>query len=300
MRLLGTLLDEPDPSQETIDRSMRTLRATMDAPASRSRRRVLRKPVLALATIGVAAAAAAAVVVVPGVGSPDGTPPSSAALDGRAVLLAAADTAETQPQGSGTYWRVTETSPDGTSSTTWRRRDGQTWVSSKPGLISKVPAGTPTSADRFGLTFDEVAKLPTDPERLKAVLDAQRPPPEEEGLPAPGADEKTGVMVAMLLSLINTWPSAPKVRAAAFRALATLPHIKDLGKGEDGHRLEFSYGGAGTRLIVDPANARVSTEAFTQFDGWSTGVTTTRGEWTDTLPEARTVPLDEQHTPTED
>ncbi|MBE1531633.1 CU044_5270 family protein [Actinomadura algeriensis] len=306
MRLLETLLAEPDPSQETIDRSMRTLRASMDAPASRTGRRAglrrrpaLRRPVLTLATFGVAAAAAAAaVIVVADSGSPAGTPPSATALDGRAVLLAAADTAETKPQGSGTYWQVTETSSDGTSTTTWMGRDGQAWISRKPGLISKVPIEA-TAASRFGLTFDKVAKLPTDPERLKAALDALRPPTaEEDALPPPTADEKTGVMVGKLLSLINTWPSAPKVRAAAFRALATLPHIKDLGEGEGGHRLEFSYGGGGTRLIVDPATTRVSAEGFTEFDGESMGVTTSKGEWTDALPKARTVSLDEQHTAT--
>ncbi|KAB2345191.1 CU044_5270 family protein [Actinomadura rudentiformis] len=304
MRLLSTLLAEPEPDQEVVDRSMRVLRQRMNSPAP-LRRRIVR-PAIIVGTAMVAATAAVAIATLPEEhpASPH-SPPSTAALDGRAVLMAAAATAEKKPAGSGTYWKITQvhTRLDGSRSTgiTWTRRDGQSWISLKPGLISKVPAEGRAWTTRFGLSFDRLADLPTDPARLKAALAKIEPATTDEPAPPRTSDEEAGHMLGKLMELISAAPAPPKVRAAAFRALASLPNVKSTGKVKGGYSLVFAYGSGGSKFIVDPATAQMSAEGFAvSRDGrQSMGGTARTSEWTDSLPNAKLVPIEEQASPVE-
>ncbi|WP_157429672.1 CU044_5270 family protein [Actinomadura oligospora] len=116
--LMNARPDELDPNApvdaETREREMARAKhgahgtTTVTAPA---RRRV--RPVWGLGLAGVAAAAVAAAVLVPMSGDGGGGTPAakkhdgSQSLDGRTVLLTAAETADRQPAASGAFWHVT-------------------------------------------------------------------------------------------------------------------------------------------------------------------------------------------------
>ena len=92
----------------------------------------------------------------------------------------------------------------------------------------------------------------------------------------------------MLISLQYQIPAPPKVRAAAFLALAGLPGVKSLGpvKGGVGLRINppgaFAYGGM--KLVVDPATSLVRSETV------GDAVTVIKkAQWTNRLP--RVIPL---------
>ena len=106
LQVLAAVLDKPDQTPEAIDDGRRRLNREMHGPA-RSHRTAWLMGGLGLT----AAAATAAVVVVSGstapTATPNGPPGSKAApaptakLSARQVLLAAASTALTTPEGSG-------------------------------------------------------------------------------------------------------------------------------------------------------------------------------------------------------
>ncbi|MFI0444253.1 CU044_5270 family protein [Actinomadura sp. 6N118] len=300
IRLLGTLLAEPEPSQEVVDNSMRALRQRMNGHVP-LRRRIVR-PAIILGAAAVTATAAVAVAALPeeNPASPHSPPSTATVLDGRAVLLAAAATAEKKPASAGTYWKMTQvhSRADGaveTAVTIWTRRDGQSWVSYKTGLISRDSnKGRPKHwTTRFGLSFDKLAELPTDPKRLKAVLAKIEPATTDEPGPPRTADDEASHMLGKLMELISRAPAPPKVRAAAFRALATLPNVKSTGKVEGGYGIVFAWGGGGSRFVVDPTTAQTSAQGFTD-DGYRTGPSTATGEWTNALPKWKVVPIEDQ------
>jgi hypothetical protein len=100
----------------------------------------------------------------------------------------------------------------------------------------------------------------------------------------------------VLSGLLDEVPAPSKVRAAAFRALAALPHITNLGRVEGGYSLRFAMGDGGTQLVVDPKTTTVMAEGFTSFGGGkqSMGTDTRTGEWTNQLPPYQLVPLSQQ------
>ncbi|MFD0855673.1 hypothetical protein ACFQ07_25755, partial [Actinomadura adrarensis] len=209
-------------------------------------------------------------------------------------LLAAATTAESRPASSGTYWHVaTEmVSPDGKirlTSGTWTRRDGQTWISVERGKISKLPNRQPIKLRTTDIDLDGIQRLPTDPDALLATLRKHT-----KGRPS---QVPNGPTIMLLQELLNRVPAPPKVRAAAFRSLASLPNIKNLGRVEGGYALEFSLDDGGTRMVVDPKTTTVNAQGFTSLGGGrqSMPADTTTGRWTDELPSSyQVVPLSQQ------
>jgi hypothetical protein len=281
--VLGNLLAEPEPSQDAVDRSRRRLHETMRGPV-----RGPRTGWLAVGLALTAAAAAAAVVIASYATAPTATPnspPAVTRLSGRQVLLVAAATAESEPARSGTYWHVRTVFKDARGAQItelWKRHDGQAWISLKPGMVSKLPAGNGFSLGGTGIRYDQIQRLPTEPDELKAAL-VRRSRPR---VPASALVSLTGVLYAV--------PAPPKVRAAAFRALAALPNIKNLGAVQGGQLLVLSDGEAGSKIVINPATSRlVSAEGFTSFDGESMGIHTFTAEWTDRLP-GKVVPLKRQ------
>jgi hypothetical protein len=247
-----------------------------------------------------AAAATAAVVVASAVTAPTATPnspPAAAAAEptARQILLMAATTAESRPTGSGMYWHIatSRTLPDGTTLVTngmWTRRDGQSWISREPGKISKLPGRQPITLPGTNIGVDEIQKLPTTPDELRAMLLRHL-----TSRPDPASGMSTFRVLVDLLSLA---PAPPDVRAAAFRALAALPHIKNLGRGRGGYilRMPFQMGFA-ERLVIDPKTTTVTTQTFEDSlgDGRQPvfGSTTT-GAWTGRLPPYQVVALSQQ------
>jgi hypothetical protein len=99
-----------------------------------------------------------------------------------------------------------------------------------------------------------------------------------------------------LISLVSQLPAPPKVRAAAFQAIASYPNVESLGAVKGGQGLLISFGeGTPARLVVDPATSQIrEANFFVTADGGELsaggssadpGSFTLVAEWTNELPK---------------
>jgi len=299
LRTLGTLLATPEPSEATIGRGRQRLVAAIASPARRHRvaagGRFNRGPAAWLAGgLGLAAAATAAAVLLasgdaPAVrGShPRITAPSDAAAQqaGQRILLTAATSAAAQPLG--TYWHFKiQTTLGGSSSANeeWVAQDGRYW-SAQPACDS-IPAGVVAEGPGYGgfayqagdfLTYQVTEDLPTSPAALSAWFARYAPP-------------GTGTEVWLIESFSALeWqvPAPPRVRAAAFQALAALPGVTSLGPVPGGQELLITPPQDPSQweeFVIDPASGLVVSDN----NGKAT-ITIEADSWTNHLP--RVVPL---------
>jgi hypothetical protein len=301
LQSLHAALAQDDPSQDVVDRSRHRLqnRITGGGPDLRRRTRWLAVGIGFTAT---AAAAAVAIAVLPtgNAGHPDnGAQPRTGT--GQEVLLAAATAAERAPETSGQYWhvKVTTSGPD-RETDTWHYYtglDGRTWFAgAKTGgkaVESVASRQSQTPFDLFGahLTLEQLRALPTDPAALKAWLrDAIA---NGDGRSSAGPLRDTPELFEQaqfdsLISLVSTLPAPPRVRAAAFRALASYPGVRSLGDVPGGQGLLLP---GDQRFVVDTATGRVTgASMFVTPDGGIAGVdkpgsAALTAEWTNTLPQ---------------
>ncbi|MFG2003449.1 CU044_5270 family protein [Spirillospora sp. NPDC048911] len=286
LRRVADALAAPDLSPDAVARGRHRLSNRMLGPAARRRR-----PRVLAAMLGLAATAAAAAVVVTTLGttSPTGTPngpPSE--QSGRQLLLVAATTAASQPAGSGTYWYVkTIEENKKTSSKPWRgvlelwtRRDGAQWSGWKGTVLKSDGDDAPSvfQVARTELTYDQLQRLPATADGLTAWINNS----VGGGLPAGG--ERTFVPDT-LIELLYRFPAPPKVRAAAYRALAALPNVKGAGAVKGGRGLLINAGTTDEqKLVFDPKTSlvrSVNTTGTTRYHR----VTVLAAEWTNTLPK---------------
>ncbi|WP_433216682.1 CU044_5270 family protein [Microtetraspora malaysiensis] len=278
LNALANLLTKPEPSTEAISRSRGRLQ---DRMRGRARRRIgWLMPALSLAT----AAAAAVAVLATGVTAPAGAPAS-----GKEILLMAAASAERTPQGSGTYWHVKRESPNlGEEMESWTTRDGRRWTkgepSHPPGVV--VPDLHSLMLKGAKVGFEDLERLPTDPEALKARIAELRGRDSDMA-----ASEQRGDPTLTLLALISELPAPSEVRSAAFRALAAMPGIESVGAVAGGQELRFPNpdGGPEIKLVVDPETAQVTRTNYLQTnDGgliWSgREFISVTADWTDQRP----------------
>lgn len=303
LRTVATMLAASEPTADAIDRSRRRLRERMRRPSRRTAR-------WATGVGLTAAAAASAIVVTVVVAAPPadrparhGTPTHAAPMSGRQVLLAAATGAERTPATSGTYWHVNMVIADGRGqvanrSDTWTSRDGtESWKRDVTTGYRIVRRPTPVRY-RVALremTAAQLEKLPTDPVRLRAWMayaaahsDIETP----DG--PPNRYMQRDAVVHSLAALLSGLPAPPKVRAAAFRALASFPGVVSLGPVDGGQAIRFpavvALPGQEPRMVIDPATGQVgNTNFFTGGDGaehWvkSGSKATIVGEWTNARP----------------
>ena len=290
LKMLGTTMAGPDPSPDTVDRSRHRLQNVMRGGPVKPRR----KKRWIVAGVGLVATAAAAAVVVSDLATPD--PKKEPVLSGQQVMLAAATAAESKPVSSGTYWHTKLVLSMGKQthvSETWIRRDGPTWLSAAPGLVSRV--GPRPMIEFTKLDYAHIQRLPTDPDRLKAAL------LKSSTLPT-ARDQRQLTTVNLLQTVLAEAPAPPKVRAAAYRALAALPNIANLGKAAGGYRLRISYmNSTGTHvdgtetIVVDPKTTQLRVEGWAGFGdgGLPVGPSQRTSGWTDRLP-GKIVPWSEQ------
>ena len=200
--------------------------------------------------------------------------------------LTAGDRAAWKRDGSPTTWEV-------------RQPNGHVVrLSAVPGKGDLLPARKDkTYFDVYGemVTYDQVQNLPTDPAALRAWADSLSKPVEllkrGDGSLTPKGDrhvrageevfvlqpskrERAFTTAATLAALLHDAPASPKLRAAAFRVLADLPNVQNLGprrdpSGRAGVGILFDYrssleprggGHPGRRaieLIIDPATSKV-------------------------------------------
>lgn len=299
LQTLGTLLAQPEPDRDVVDRGRHQLQQRMRGPV---RKRRSNRPATGLGLgLGLTVAAAATAIVV----GTDGTAPTStpnsphvaAPMSGRQVLLVAATSAESKPAGTGAYWHVKLVFTGGGDAPqeTWTRRDGQTWFrgAKSAGKVTKLAFPSPFRLGGSPMSVERLQKLPTTPDALRAwITDSVRRGDVRTSAGRPDATVQRRLVFDGLISLVSQLPAPPKVRAAAFRAIASYPDVKDLGRVEGGHGLSISYRGVTPALlVVDPATSRVrDTSVLVTSDGALMGVSSGGGatvvtEWTNRLPE---------------
>jgi hypothetical protein len=318
LRALGVLLAKPGPSSQTVERGRRQLEQAILRPASR--RRAMTGPsrtrrLAAGAALTAAAAAAVTVAVVPG--GPLNTAPVR--LSARQVLLAAATAAAAQPS-SGTYWHVKEVydmyqppfgHPQGTwtrtryTQQTWTNRQGAFWVPDSAAGTGVVPLGGPAgfSVASSDLTFNQLQRLPQSPAALKAWITHSFEHPAYAQMGVPTASVLPGYVLTTLVRLITDMPVPPAVRAAAFRALASMPNVTSLGPADGGQALLITgppppasslpgvklprgpVPAGDTELIIDPTTAQVRSITTSE----STETVVAEG-WTNQMPPVDRVP----------
>ena len=272
------------------------LRRAEQAPRRSPKRRLVP---LASALTAVAAIAVAVVVIgTGGSGGSGGAPVPSAAtvLSGQQILLAAANTAERTPEGSGTYWYVKVVSAgDKQQWENWTQRDGQTWFrgNKSSGEMVKLAVSTPFRLGGPEVTLEQLQNLPTNPDALKAwIADALKHSDVRSSAGKLDAAMQERFVFDGLISLVSQLPAPPKVRAAAFQAIAAYPNVESLGAVKGGQGLLISLGaGTPARLVVDPATSQIrETNFFVTADGaeLSAGGSSTFtlvAEWTNELPK---------------
>ncbi|MFF3665923.1 CU044_5270 family protein [Microtetraspora malaysiensis] len=283
---IATLLAKPEPSTEAMARSRGRLQ---DRMRGRARRRIgWLMPALSLAT----AAAAAVAVLATGVTAPAGAPAS-----GKEILLMAAASAERMPQGSGTYWHVKREWPTlGEDMENWTTRDGRRWTKGEPGHPPGVVVPDAASFMLKGakVGFEDLERLPTDPEALKTRIAELQGRDDDMA-----ASEQRGDPTRTLVALISELPAPSEVRSAAFRALAAMPGIESAGAVEGGQELRFPdpdddpdsdpADRAEIKMVVDPETARVTrTNCLETNDGGvmvSGEFISVTADWTDQPPQ---------------
>ena len=292
LKMLGTTLAGPDPSPDIVDRSRHRLQNVMRGGPAKARRK--KRWIVAGAGLMAAAATAAAIAVVDD--NPSTPNPKEPVLSGQQVMLAAATAAESKPASSGTYWHkklVLSMGKSTTTTETWIRRDGATWLSAAPGMVSRVKPRPLVESTK--LDYAHIQRLPTDPDRLKAAL------LKSSTLPY-AREQKQLNTINLLQMVLAEAPAPPKVRAAAYRALAALPNIANLGRTAGGYRLKISYmNSTGKRvdgtdtIVVDPKTTQLRVEGWAGFGdgGLPVGPSQRTSGWTDRLP-GRIVPWSAQ------
>jgi len=241
------------------------------------------------------------------------------------ILLTAAAAAARAPARTGTYWYDRQTwSGQGYHETVefWTRPSGNPqWARGKQktnGRLVRVPGGRPgyNLADETGLylqsggdlrrqrlkllrhrppkpayvfsgrpalvSFGQLQKLPTSAAALTAWLTAYtRNYARQTGEPYQAIQAD----FLSLTSLIAEVPAPPGVRAAAFRAMATLPGVTSLGPVNGGQGLRLPLGGKlYVTVVVNTATSQVrDILTINGADGQATSVLDT-AHWVSRLP----------------
>ncbi|MFI5713765.1 CU044_5270 family protein [Kribbella sp. NPDC051620] len=194
-----------------------------------------------------------------------------------------ADAAKWRAQGSPTEWPMTETDP-------------VTMAPTEPVVnkmtFDEVPPGYYLSGVK-PVSAQQIQALPTDPEKLRAVLAANA----ESWMTA---DDINYQVFSAAGRLLFEMPSPPKLRGAALRVLSMLPgvRIKENVKdpiGRTGTQISMDWAKSGrpssgptrlwdgkTNFIVDPNTGRLLSQ---EYDGFKRGANVVlESGWTDEKP----------------
>ncbi|MQY06256.1 CU044_5270 family protein [Actinomadura macrotermitis] len=335
LQMIATMLDEP-PTPETETAVRHRLLKGMREP-ERPARRAWRRPAL-WSGFGLTATAAAVTATVvlssgttPRAPDPGRGPAATQPMSATTVLLTAAGHAEAAP-ATGKYWHVLRVQSRAFHNERggywmlgrqligqWSRPDGRSWTGYRglgavPMTAKDAPAfrrdGSPDPAPispRFTkdtgtktflvcdreMTFKQVQALPADPGELRGAL--KRAIPRNHPTAGRTADEVVKNCVTDLLSFV---PAPPKVRAGAYRMLATMPGVTAMGEVTDergrkgfGLHVQVRRGVADT-VIIDPDSSFVLSTSRTAPDvpGKVEKVLYLRAGWTDSDPRIPTLP----------
>ncbi|MEW2356238.1 CU044_5270 family protein [Spirillospora sp. NPDC029432] len=211
-------------------------------------------------------------------------------------------------------WRL-----DGTPAR-WNLGTGDTvdkapvYVQTKPGpgrlvkMSGKLAMHVPIAGPKP--TFADLENLPADPVKLRTLAEKRALSDGADGrLVATNEQARQAFAAGKLISLLTEAPVPPKVRAAAFRALAGMSIVKAEGKAVDarnrpGVAFTITVPGAGatttSRLIIDQRTSLVLSEHVASkvkgAKGGKGGLGKERttlylgAGWTDQAPQAPSLP----------
>ncbi|GAA4515428.1 CU044_5270 family protein [Actinoallomurus oryzae] len=289
-----------------MSRIHQDLRSAEQAP----RRSPKRWPVfLASALTAVAVAAAVTFVAVGHDSGPAGAPPapgsSSTPINGgrtmstRQMLLAAATSAERRPATDGAYWRVRTLREVRVGKVDhkqiledWYGKDGYYWQGtltldgtggpSGPASIyrDKKKSSRPFELSDRRFTLAEIKGLPTTTRGIVKWASgvARHVSPDWRQY------DIDGFTTDLLIQLLAEAPATPQTRAAAFRALAGRPFVKNAGRAKDEEgRTGYALRIDGTRYLIDPSTATLLSESTTA-DGKYGATTYLKAGWTNEAP----------------
>ena len=266
---LARLLPEPAERDLPSGRHQRLQEFVMSRihqdlrPTSQSPRRSKRPVFLAGALAAAAAVTTTVVISAGGSGGSDPVTTTASPLSARQVLLAAATTAERKPAASGTYWYIKTVTSGGKHNAplqweSWTRHDGQSWSrGDKTGdRMMKIARPVPFRLGVLDVSFERLQKLPTEPDALMASIaySVKHSDVRTSG-GRPDAAMRRRMVFGGLVSLVSQLPAPPKVRAAAFRAIASYPDVKNLGPVDGGQGLQFPLSTIGppASTVLPPA-----------------------------------------------
>jgi hypothetical protein len=253
-----------------------------------------RKLALAGAAVSVALATAVVFVLASGTDRPSRSVSQAPGQpSGQQILLAAATVAEAKPPGTGLYWHVKQShhfpSSTGGKSTftqeTWIAHDGTFYSFPTPDATTVDASPSYFKVGRLELTYEQLQLLPTDPVALTARIESSTDAP----------DDLPGWVADGLTDLLWWVPAPPGVRAASFRALASMPNVTNLGTMDGGQALGISItpppadkfpngkvpaGADSITVAIDPATSKLL--SLTTYQGTTKILV---AEWTNELPE---------------
>lgn len=219
---------------------------------------------------------------------------------GQQILLAAATTAERAPEASGAYWymKVVSIGAKGSDSDqheSWTDHDGQTWFRGRKtgGEMLKMDGPQTFSLGGAAVSLAQLQQLPTEPEALRAAItDAVKNGDTRTSAGKLTADQQKQAVFHGLISLVSQQPAPPKVRGAAFRAIASYPNVTSLGSVKGGQGLRISDDVHGEAVLIIDSDSSQITESnfFVPLDGalrsaGEGGSFRLTSEWTDRLPQ---------------
>ncbi|GAA2670543.1 hypothetical protein [Nonomuraea recticatena] len=147
---------------------------------------------------------------------------------------------------------------DGSPSTWSESIDGKTVkLSTQPakGRVNPVKQQSPNSFELAGqrLTYDEVQRLPADPNRLKDWLTkASRVHRIPENLIGSS-------LTTILPQILHDLPAPKEVRAAAYQALLTMPGVRADGDAKDG------LGRSGAAVLIDRTSEKSTSSSMVRL-----------------------------------
>jgi hypothetical protein len=287
------------------------LRSTEQAP----RRMPKRRPVFLASALTAVAVAATAVAFVgrntgptaPPTAQPFAQPTASQPqeLTGSQILLVAATSAAEQTAGSGKYWHIRgidELSlkrlpePHSVTYETWVNSSGRSWYGvaanqrNGKGTLNSSNWGGFDFSDEDVLTMAQIKALPTDPKSLMVWargLKMSNFRGDHNAVSPKEIKRYTEFGTAQaLIHLLATAPAAPKVRSAAYRALATIDQVKFIGETKDSQgRTGQGFTIGGEEYIIDAKTSLVlSTTAGSPAMGRTRSNVLLEVGWTDTAP----------------